>query len=1018
MFHRTLPTARRITATTQIFIFSISFSLAICSVNAQDFNRDVRPILATHCFACHGPDASHREADLRFDQRENAIESSAIVPGDPSGSGMIDRVTSNDPEHVMPPPEFGKQLSPAQVEILNKWIATGANYDRHWAFVAPSPTTAPKLDSNFVANPIDKFVLDKLGEAQLAPSPAAGRYALIRRIYLDLIGLPPTIEQANQFVNSKDPEAYQKVVDQLLESPRFGEKWAQPWLDLARYSDTNGYEKDRPRSIWPYRDWVIKAFNEDMPFDKFTVDQIAGDMLPSPKPDQLVATGFHRNTMLNEEGGIDPLEYRHLAMVDRVATTGTVWLGLTVGCAQCHTHKYDPISHTDYYRFLALMNNANEPDFRIPPEITDNGDVVTETRLLETELLKKLEVRRNSLPNKFETEWQNWLKSSQTSAVDWKVTTPTELSSNLPYLKTLEDGSVFSTGDTTKRDEFFISFQLDGTPITGIRLEAIPDERLPGMGPGRTYYEGRKGDFFVSEISATLDGEPVEFNNASHDFSKPEDKKPKTTAVNVFDGDGSTGWGPGKNKAMRLKLVINPAKPLDRKGKLTVRLLFERHYTASLGRFRFSFTGQENPVANRLDEDLEVVLATSKSFPSQKFSEFFGELSKDESERVQLAFAQSIKDFQPETQKLNKRKNTNPARVETLIFREREADNQRPTFRHHRGEYLSPREEVSPGIFSIFEEPASEQLNPTNRLELAHWLVSDANPLASRVAVNRIWYQIFGIGLMKTNADFGLQSEMPSHPKLLDWLAIQFKNEMNWSTKKLIRFIVLSNTYQQSSQFTAEKEKADPENRLLSRGPSFRVSGEMVRDIALLATGVLSPKMYGPGVKPPQPQGVTELAWGSGKWKPSQGEDRYRRSIYTFKKRTAAFAAFTVFDAPSGESCIATRNRSNTPLQALTVLNDPMFIELNQSLAKTVMERKFPTTDTAITFIFQRFLTRPPTQLEQTELNQFYRSQLKRLQDGEIDPVVIGGKDATAEQAALAMVSRIIMNLDETITKR
>lgn len=1003
---------------TRILIFSLISSLLACSANSQDFNRDVRQILATHCFACHGPDASHRESDLRFDERNNPIESSAIVPGDPSSSGMIERITSGDQDHVMPPPEFGNSLNSAQIEILKKWIAGGAKYERHWAFVAPSRTEAPKSRSSFVANQIDEFVFKKLQDANLNPNAAADRYTLLRRLYLDLVGLPPTIEETDTFLNSKDPEAYRKVVDQLLGSPRFGEKWAQFWLDLARYSDTNGYEKDRPRAIWPYRDWVIRAFNNDMPFDKFTIDQIAGDMLPSPKTDQLVATGFHRNTMLNEEGGIDPLEFRYLAMVDRVATTGTVWLGLTVGCAQCHTHKYDPISHTDYYRFLALLNNADEPDLRIPSEKSGEDKVNSEIKALESELLMKLSQRLESQPAKFGKEWQTWIESSQSSAINWAIATPTELSSNLPFLKTLDDSSIFSTGDTTKRDEFFISFQLDGTPITGIRLEALPDERLPGMGPGRTYYEGRKGDFFVSEISVTLDGKPIDFNNASHDFSKPDDTKPKTTASNVFDGNGSTGWSPGNNKAERLKLVINPTSPINGKGKLTVRLLFERHYTASLGRFRFSFTGEKAPSANRFDENLEEILTKSKSFPSSQYSMFQAELTSAEFKTVQLAFAESIKDLESNTKTLNKLKNTKPPQTETLIFREREARNPRRTFRHHRGEYLSPREEVTPGILSIFQNPEDEQSNPTNRLELAHWLVSDKNPLASRVAVNRIWYQIFGTGLMKTNADFGLQAEMPSHPELLDWLAFQFQNELKWSTKELIRYIVMSNTYRQASNFSVDKENADPENRLLSRGPSFRVSGEMVRDIALSATGVLSSKMYGPGVKPPQPAGVTELAWGSGKWSPSNGEDRYRRSIYTFKKRTAAFAAFTVFDAPTGEACIATRNRSNTPLQALTVLNDPMFIELNQKFAKNVIEQNFPTPAMAITYIFRRFLTRLPTEFESSELNQFYQTQLTRLQDGAIDSEAIGGKDATAEQAAFAMVSRIIMNLDETITKR
>ncbi len=1013
----------------------VCIQICLCNIVSQgiaqekiSFNRDVRPLLAAHCFACHGPDEDKRESDLRLDQRDIAIETEAIVPHDPENSNLVQRIFSEDQDVVMPPLASGHVLTPAQKQILKRWIGEGAAYDTHWAFKPPAALEPPTVDSDWPRNGIDSFVFQKLANNGLKPNSEADRYTLVRRIYLDLIGLPPTVEQADAFVNSDDPLAYEELVDQLLDSPHYGERWAQSWLDLARYSDTNGYEKDRERSIWPYRDWVIKALNQDMPYDEFSIEQLAGDMLEDPTPAQLIATGFHRNTMLNEEGGIDPLEYRYLAMVDRVATTGTVWMGMTTGCAQCHTHKYDPISQTDYYRLMALLNNADEPDFRIPDELRLKQISEAEDRIrkLESELETRFEpdpgkespeIRRNE---QFAREFDNWVRDAAARSVTWNIIRPSAMKTNLPKLEILDDGSIFSSGDTTKRDEFELTFDLEVAEheITAIRLEALPDARLPGFGPGRTYYEGRKGDFFVSEVSATLDGQRIEFAAASHDFSDPDEKNPKQTALNVFDGDGSTGWSPGNNKSTRLKLVMNLKEPIKKSGQLRVKLLFERHYTVSLGRFRFSTTSDKNAVANRLDEDVENILASWISASDSPHSNPPPDWSPAERAKLKRIFLLNTPQLAEARKELDALRGRIPKLDESMVMQERSVDNPRKTFRHHRGEYLNPKEEVAPGLPEFLAEISQTNQLPTNRLQFAKWLVGDSNPLAARVAVNRAWRELFGAGLVRTNGDFGVQSEPPTHPELLDWLAVHFQRDLKWSTRKLHRLIVTSATYRQASNATQEQMEQDPDNRLLARGAAFRVTGEVVRDIALAATGALSTQMYGPGVRPPQPASVTELAYGSTKWVPATGQDRYRRSIYTFKKRTAAFAAYTVFDGPTGELCTAKRNRSNTPLQALTVLNDEMYLELAQILAHKASEKTFVSDEAAITWIFRRFLTRPPTKPELANLHQFHSSQLSRLLDGELDSAAIGGNDSSAQQAALTMVARVVMNLDETITRR
>lgn len=983
--------------------------VAVAANPAIDFNGDIRPILAAKCLACHGHDEDQREAELRLDDRQAALDHVAIVPGEPDESEMIRRIFSDDPDERMPPADTKDVLTDEQKELLRRWIAAGAKYEKHWSFVAPKKPLFPHNDeSSWPRNGIDCFVLARLTDEGLEPSPVADRFSLVRRLYLDLIGLPPTPKQADEFVSNADPQAYEQLVDRLLNSEHYGERWAREWLDLARYADTNGYEKDRNRSIWPYRDWVIRAFNADMPFDQFTIEQLAGDMLPGATVDQIVATGFHRNTMLNEEGGIDPLEYRFYAMVDRVATTGTVWLGLTTGCAQCHTHKYDPITHSDYYRFMALLNNADEPDLTLK-----SADVAQRRRELHhqiEELENRLAARlpplhRTNCLDEECAKFQKWLRTLP-DVVTWTTLRPSRWRTNLPKLELLADGSIFSSGDITKRDVFTLVFQLDDSqlPLTAIRLDVLPDERLPAGGPGRAYYEGRKGDFFLSELVAQHGGAPVKFVAPSHSYGKISIGSGNAAAANVLDGNGSTGWSTAQREGAPHQLVLNLAEPITEPGELQLELLFERHFAASLGRFRFSAASSETQaIANGLPRALEKRLANKAE-----------EWSSEDLDMLRQFYLRTAPEFAESRKPIDDLRKKIPAFPTTMVMHERPADNVRKTQRHHRGEYLSPKEEVTPGLPAFLSEATDKP--PSNRLALARWLVSEENPLVARVTVNRAWQALFGTGLVRTSGDFGTQADPPTHPKLLDWLAREFVDQ-GWSMKRLHRLIVTSATYRQQSSVPSALLERDPQNELLTRGPRHRVSAEMVRDIMLHASGLLSPKMYGPSVRPPQPNSVTALAYGNPSWTASTGEDRYRRSLYTFGKRTAPFAAFTVFDAPSGEGCIARRDRSNSPLQALTLLNDEMYLEMSRALAEFAMNKASSENSTA-TYMFRRVLVRPPEPAELAAIVRYQRGQLRRLAAGELDADKIAGQEhATNAQAAWAMTARVVMNLDEAITK-
>ncbi|MDA0659552.1 MAG: PSD1 and planctomycete cytochrome C domain-containing protein [Planctomycetota bacterium] len=915
--------------------------------NAIDFNRQIRPILSEHCFRCHGPDDAAREAELRLDTPEGQLEDlgghAAIVPGSPHTSEMMRRVQSQDDAERMPPPEAKRPLLPSEIELLRKWIEQGAPWSSHWSFTPPKKPAVPTVPGTVRShNSIDSFIQMELKEnvPQLPVAPAADRVTLLRRVMLDLIGLPPTPDEVAAFLQDKSPDAYERLVDRLLASPHYGERWGRLWLDLARYADTNGYEKDRERNIWPFRDWVVRALNSDMPYDQFTIEQLAGDLLPNATPQQRVATGFHRNTMLNEEGGIDPLEYRFHAMTDRVATTGVVWLGLTTGCAQCHTHKYDPVTQHEYYGLMALLNNADETDLQIR---SAQDDLVELNRLnLSRQLLQELpqhwpaaNPQMPTVPN-LEDAFAAWLQQMRSRVVSWKVLTPEIATSNTLQLAVAEDGTVSVWGDSTKNDRFQITYRLDQPvgdqlqQITAIRLEAIPDPRLPGGGPGLGYYEGPKGDFRLKEFRLLADTAPVKFSQATHsNILNRFDQEPQPLPQ-LYDGELKSGFSfrdvvrtdkeEHSPDGHRVLFMFQLENPLSTPQQLTVEMDFDHYYSSALGKFRILATASpQKATAYNFSDHLEALLR----LPPDKL---------DPSQRNQLrdAFLLQAPQLREQAQRIhNLRAPTKP--TETLVMAERPAEHPRPTYLHTRGEFTLPAELVTPHVPAALQ--TSDSPTPRNRLEFARWLVAQKNPLPARVWVNRNWAALIGQGIVRTLEDFGAQGAPPTHPDLLDWLATRAV-EQKWSTKQLHRLIVSSHTYRQSTSFSAEHVKFDPDNRWLARMSRRRLEGELLRDTILSSSGLLTRQMSGPSVRPPQPTAVVEDTYDTPTWTPDSGANRYRRSIYTFQKRSAPFAMYAAFDAPSGEACVARRDVSNSPLQALTLLNDDMFLEAARSLGQ------------------------------------------------------------------------------------
>jgi hypothetical protein len=1019
------------------------------SKDAVDFVRDVKPLLEARCAKCHATDKPKGKFSLRT--RDDTLKSGEsgpnLVVGDSARSKLIHYVGGLVEETQMPPKGQGEPLTRDEVARLRAWIDQGVKWPadvalhyqdkqaKHWAFIAPTRPALPTVtDKSWTLNAIDHFILARLDQEKLKPSREADKTTLIRRLYLDLIGLPPTPREVDEFLADPSPKAYETVVERLLASPHYGERWGRHWLDAARYADSDGYEKDMSRQIYFYRDWVVSAFNRDLPYDRFITEQLAGDLLPNATQDQRVATGFLRNSMLNEEGGIDPEQFRMDAMFDRMDALGKSVLGLTIQCCQCHSHKYDPMTQEEYYRLFAYLNNDHEafPIVYTPEEQKHAAQLRRRMRLIEDGLKQQT------------PDWQKrllaWEEAVAKDQPEWTVLHLDPIGEHDQHYFQLKDGSLLAQGyaPTIFQEPFRATTDLK--EVRAFRLELLNDPNLPCGGPGRSF----KGTCALTEFKVEVADakEPkkknaVKFENATADYSNPQTplepnfddrsgKKRVTGSVTyAIDGKDDTAWGidagPGRRNQER-KAVFATSQNLARPGGtvFTINLVQKHggwnsddHMNNNLGRFRISVSGAANAVADLLPTRVRDILAISrdKRTPAQNAAVF-------------SAFRETVPEWKEANAWIDEVWKQWPAGDTTLTLVQR--TDQRQTHMLKRGDFLKPGKAVPAGV-PAFLHPLTEPNAPGNRLTLAKWLVDRRSPTTARVFVNRVWQAYFGAGLVATPEDFGLQSEKPSHPKLLDWLAVEFMDG-GWNIKHMHRLIVESATYRQSSRVTPELLERDPQNRLLARGPRLRVEGEVVRDIALSASGLLNPKIGGPSIFSPAPAFLflPPASYGPFTWTQATGSDRYRRGLYTFRRRSTPYPVLQTFDAPNGDFSCVRRTRSNTPLQALATLNETVFMECARSLAARVLKEGGADDDTRLSYAFRLCVSRTPSIDEKAELAALLEKQRKRIADGMLNPmeVATGKKEGPMpdntkpdQLAAYTIVSRVLLNLDETITK-
>lgn len=1001
------------------------------------FATKVRPILASRCYGCHGSEV--QQNGLRLDSLANLLKGSEsgkiVVAGHSDQSRIIRRLTAKERPLM---PYGGPPLSNEEIAVIRQWIDAGARGPdssaaipsikalRHWAYTKPMRSPIPEVENAaWCRNPIDNFILSKLEKSGLQPSEEADKATLIRRVYLDVIGLPPSPQEVDAFLSDKSPNAYEKLVDRLFGSPRYGERWARHWLDLARYADSNGYEADRRRTAWEYRDWLIRALNQDMSFREFTIEQIAGDMLPNPSQDQLIATGFNRNSMLNQEGGVDPEEYYWYSLVDRTNTTASVWLGLTLGCAQCHNHKFDPLTQKDYYRFLAFYSNSEykegpegdrwvrEPELELPTP--DQEKKSGELRGRIAELQKVLDTQTPQL----DAAQKSWEAEMRVGDQRWTTLLPDRYeSAGGAAMTSLPDGSILAAGKNPQADTYILVARSEDKLITGIRIEVLGDSRLPNGGPGRD----PEGNFFLSrfEMQIAPAGDPdrkqlVNWKDAAADESQEDYNIKRIVQRSERDEDRVRGWAiDASTHSPRREAVFVPEKPFGFPGGtiLTITLKHEmRHASRNIGRFRLSVTTSDAP------EFVVKIPARSRPLldvPEQK-------RTTEETQKLAAAHRAVAASLEPTRKQIAKLQEEleNLGIVTAMIMRERSGIARPAAYIRERGSFTSKGDLVYADVPSVLG-PLPETAVP-NRLALAQWLVSDDNPLTARVTVNHFWEAIFGHGIVETAEDFGSQGDLPSHPELLDWLATEFEQK-GWSMKAIQRLMVTSATYRQSSHVTSELLARDPYNKLYARGPRFRVEAEMVHDIVLSAGGLLSSKMYGPSVFPYQPEGILDLPYNDEKWIESKGDDRYRRAIYTMIHRSAPYPSLSTFDAPSRETCTVRRVRTNTPLQALAVLNDPYFFDAARAMAKRMLSEGGTSTKECATYGFRLAVSRQPKQSELDQILDFYNQELAAYQlDPQAAMKTVNEKPASMTNApvlaAWTMVANVLLNMDETISK-
>ena len=980
-----------------------------------DFSRDIKPLLSDRCFHCHGPDQNSKEAKeagLRLDLRDEAVQF-AIEPGDSANSEILQRIMSDDPDELMPPPDSTKpRLTKEQVAIFKRWIDEGAEYSEHWSFIPlerpeTAGKTSPKMDA------IDAFVNRRLKAEGVEPMAEADRRTHIRRLSFDLTGLPPTPSEVDSFVTDDNSNAYEKLVDQLLSSQHFGERLAVYWLDVVRYADTNGYHGDNNRHHVPYRDYVIEAFNGNKRFDQFVREQLAGDLLPDATNEQKIASGFNRLNQTTREGGAQPKEYTAIYAADRVRNTSEIFLGLTMGCCQCHDHKYDPLTARDFYSFAAFFADLQETPVGVQAPVS---------------LLNSLQMRRDHELNKIiaeaqqelaapsaemdqaQLEWEASLVESLTETT-WTVLRPTESKSREGALLTVQpDDSILASGEDPERDTYTITIKAEFKDVTALRLEVLPHESLKANGPGRA----EKGNFVLGACQLTVGDKPVVFQRATATYSQHQ-----FPIGNLIDDNLTTAWAIYPRVGTSHSAIISFTKPIGEGTMQTISITmpqdFGHHHT--IGRFRLAFTTSKDAHAEHgVPQDIATILAINAK-----------ERSQTQQDQVRKHFRATA----PVTASLRKRIDdaTNEKKVlaqyaQVLISQSMKEPRvvrilNRGNWQDETGEIVQPAVPVSLGSIPL------DGRQRLTRLDMANWIVSPSNPLTARVMVNRLWKLMFGRGLANNLGDVGAQGQPPSHPELLDWLASEFI-ESGWNVKHMMKLMAMSDAYRRSSEATPSLLIRDPENGLLARQGRWRLDAEFVRDNALKISGLLSSRIGGSSVRPYQPAGyLANLNFPTRSWVQDTGESQYRRGLYTFWQRTFLHPSLAAFDAPSREECTVQRSVSNTPLQALVLLNDPTYVEAAREFARRMIAEGGKTDGDRLKFGFRKALSREPTSAELlvlTRLVKKHREEFKTNSAGasEFGKIGLHPVPATidaAELAAWTSVARAILNLHECITR-
>ena len=1050
-----------------------------------DFNNDIKPILSDRCFACHGPDNNTREAGLRLDIASAATaelpESPghyAIVPGNLKRSRLMDRLTTDNPEEVMPPPASNLTLSAEEKAYLFKWIEQGAEYKQHWSFIPPVQPDIPQItDPSWKEHPIDAFIGARLEQENMAPSEEASRETLIRRVTFDLTGLPPTLEEIDSFLSDTEPDAYERVVDRLLASPAYGERMTNAWLDVARYADSHGYQDDGMRNVWPWRDWVITSFNENMPFNEFIQWQLAGDLLPDPTKEQLLATAFNRHHMQSQEGGIVPEEYRTEYVADRTHTVGTAFLGLTLQCARCHDHKYDPISQKEYYQLFGYFNSINEfgnipyAGEAAPTVILPDEEATAELAELERAIVETEELA-DPLHPRYDAGFDAWLESTmEKSTADFQ---PARLLAYYP----LDELNAFSFSNTVNPEwsaklsgdhdfpvpivegKFGNAIQLNGETWFDAGVDRFYFERNepfslsiwfqplsdsvagPLVGKSGGYFNGNRGYMLAINDDGTLHASLNHvFPDNSIELRSQEKIKPGAWQHVVMTYDGSS-------RANGLHLYLNGARLkteviADNLQKSIVETYnFYRDELTNwggAGTLRIGFVdGNQTRLEDVVADELRVYGRALTLFEAQLLAGFEDPLrsilnkepalwSDEERKALRVLYLEQRPAYQEQVSTLEalrgRQNEIMTVQQEVMITRDRKEP--RPTFILDRGLYDAPREQVEPGTPEIL--PAIDPDQPANRLALANWLLDEKHPLTARVQVNRFWQQYFGQGLVKTPDDFGNQGALPSHPQLLDWLAVHFQ-QSGWDVKALQRLMVTSKTYRQSSVAPPSMRERDPENLLLARGPSYRMSAEMIRDNALAVSGLLNRKIGGPSVHPYQPTGLwKQLATRNETvYNQDTGDKLYRRGMYTVWKRSSPPPSLMSFDAADRDYCVVKRQKTSTPLQSLILLNDPQYVEAARVLAERMQKEGGDTLEDKITFAFRLLTSRHPTVHESTQLSRLYQEEYAAFSSAPEEALALLGvgeypRDERLDAistAGLTVVASTIMNFDEAYMKR